>query len=124
MKIDEIKTQIINYVSKNPGTSFVEIERIFNKCGFDYAGESCICSPKFPNIVLWVNWNQPACGVVTSLMNDGILEASNTSVLSYAIDGKVLNVPIAKKPHQYKEPHWLPVSFCLNQHKAPKPQGR
>ncbi len=32
--------------------------------------------------------------------------------MAYALDGEVLNMPVAKKAVQYKKPHWLPVIFC------------
>lgn len=29
----------------------------------------------------------------------------------YIIDGRLLQLPTAKKMVQYKEPHWLPITF-------------
>jgi hypothetical protein len=113
-KKDILKYKIIDYVREHPGTSFVEIERVFEKCGFDFDGERGIYSPLFPNIVLWGNWNSAACGVVKSLLNDGILVPVPTTALTYIIDGKMPDFPIAETLCAYTTTHWLPVTFSLN----------
>ena len=43
--------------------------------------------------------------------NSIIVVAMPSQFLVYLADGRVPNMPIAKRLHPYQEPHWLPVTL-------------
>lgn len=99
---------IFDYIKKNGGVSFVELEALFQENGFDYKGNLMIATSA-PNIIMWLNWNKFAVEVLTEVIKQGA-EFTSTSSLIYYIDGAALNLPIAKTAKGYKHDlHWLPV---------------
>ena len=109
----EIEHKIVDYIRDNPGTSFREIERIFEENGFDYKGEHCFYLPGFPNIIIWGHWNKKAINLFNSLR--GILIPEPAQPLLYVVDGVIPDLPIATDALQYETPHWLPVIFSVAQ---------
>jgi hypothetical protein len=47
------------------------------------------------------------------LLANGEIRAEPTNVMTYMIDGSVLQLPLAKSIRNYKERHWLPVVFNI-----------
>lgn len=89
--------------------SFVEIERLFEEYGYDYR-----CDEKdamrlegYQNLYVWVGWNSAAQKAITLLMK-GDYHMSQVEPFIYLIDGKMVNLPIAKSVRSYKSPHWMP----------------
>ena len=110
--MNNVKNKIIKYITENAGTSFVEIEKIFDENHFDYKGNGAYTSAENNNIVFWYGWNEQAFNVVSSLVNEGLIEMRTCEPVIYIVDGKSLNFPIVKSEciNTY---HWLPVTFNL-----------
>ncbi|MGE8023024.1 pathogenicity island protein [Staphylococcus pasteuri] len=110
--MNNIKNELVKYIKNNAGTSFVEIEKIFDENDFDYKGQGAYTSAENNNIVFWYGWNKQAFDVVSELVNDGVVEMSRCESMIYFVDGKGLNFPISKSD-DLETYHWQPVSFSL-----------
>ncbi|HCZ8175689.1 TPA: pathogenicity island protein, partial [Staphylococcus aureus] len=55
--MNNIKGELVNYIKNNAGTSFVEIEKVFDENAFDYKGQGAYTSAVNNNIVYWYGWN-------------------------------------------------------------------
>ncbi|MCH4331172.1 pathogenicity island protein [Staphylococcus haemolyticus] len=107
-----IQSKLIDYIKDNTGTSFVEIEKVFDENDFDYKGQGAYTSSKNSNIVFWYGWNERAFDAVSELVNDGVIEMSKCESMIYIVDGKSLNFPILKLD-DVDTYHWLPVTFNI-----------
>ena len=58
MNKNQLKSEILEYIKAHAGTSFVEIERVFEENNFDYKGDGAYTSGQHPNVVFWIGWNQ------------------------------------------------------------------
>ncbi|MCI2789739.1 MULTISPECIES: pathogenicity island protein [Staphylococcus] len=110
--MNNIKNELVDYIKNNAGTSFVEIEKVFDENDFDYKGQGAYTSAENNNIVFWYGWNKQAFDVVSGLVNDGVIEMSRCESIIYIVDGKGLNFPILKSD-DVETYHWLPVTFSL-----------
>lgn len=111
--MNNVKIKIIKYITENAGTSFVEIEKVFDENDFDYKGQGAYTSLENSNIVFWYGWNKQAFDVVSELVNDGVIEMKQCESIIYMVDGKGLNFPILKSDN-VDTYHWLPVTFAIN----------
>lgn len=109
----ELKNKIVKYISNNQGTSFAEIENIFEENDYEYSGNIAFCNSKNTNIVFWSGWKQEAINIVLELLNDKKIEMKPCELLIYLVDGKSLKLPILNKLSDAKELCWLPVSFKI-----------
>ncbi|AHN22053.1 hypothetical protein [Lysinibacillus varians] len=109
--MNQINKDILNYINQNPGTSYIEIERIFDANKFNYEGNLDICSSENRNIIFWRGWNEEAINILTELKRKELIEEVATSKFVYLIDGKVLNLPLVTGAYNYKKHHWLPTVF-------------
>lgn len=109
--MNEIKSEVLKYIQSNPGTSYVEIERLFEAKEFDYNGSFDICSNQNKNIVFWSGWNTEAINVLSELKREMKIIEKAASQLIYFIDGKVLDLPLVTGAYNYKTRHWLPITF-------------
>ncbi|EHS79903.1 hypothetical protein IS189_0946 [Staphylococcus aureus subsp. aureus IS-189] len=73
MNKNQLKSEILEYIKAHAGTSFVEIERVFEENNFDYKGDGAYTSGQHPNVVFWVGWNQEAFDVIAELKKMDIL---------------------------------------------------
>ncbi|MCG1866936.1 pathogenicity island protein [Staphylococcus epidermidis] len=110
--MNNVKNKIIKYITENAGTSFVEIEKIFDENHFEYKGNGAYTSAENNNIIFWYGWNEQAFNVVSSLVNEGLIEMRTCEPVIYIVDGKSLNFPIMKS-ECINTHHWLPVTFNL-----------
>jgi len=107
---------IISLVFELEGVSFVEIENLLSPY-VDIEGVMAMCYPGQDNIILWHNINQRFLNIVKEAMNakDALgnykIALKPTQPLVYYVDGKVPDFPIAKSIRQYKQEHWLPMTF-------------
>lgn len=108
-----IKNELIKYIKTNAGTSFVEIEKIFEENKFDYKGNGAYTSSENNNIVYWYGWNKQAFNVVNELVNDGVIEMNTCEPIIYIVDGKGLSFPILKSEN-VETYHWLPIVFSIS----------
>ncbi|MDS3872185.1 pathogenicity island protein [Staphylococcus hominis] len=113
MNQPRLKDKIFEYIKKHDGTTFVEIERIFDEYSFDYKGEGAYTSGSNEKVIFWIGWNQAAFNLIADLKQDALIKMSVCSPLIYMIDGKSLKLPIAKSKN-IKTDHWLPVTFSIN----------
>lgn len=102
--------------STNGGTSFVEVNRALEKAGMTVAGDYAIDLGQ--NLVAWADVSEEYVAAVRAALDTGQIHMRPTIALVYAIDGRILNMPVAQKVPKggYKEPHWLPVSLNLGPH--------
>lgn len=110
--ITAVKAAICDYVKRNPGTSFVEIEKIFDEHGFDYKGNKALQSSVSPYIVFWINWNDEAIKILMQLIKERSIKLMPSNKLVYFCDGKSLNIPLYKgQAHLLKSERWAPCEF-------------
>jgi hypothetical protein len=65
--------------------------------------------------MLWPNLSKEAVAVLRDLISSGEICAKPTCILTYAIDGATLNMPLATQLRNYKTPRWLPVVFNIKE---------
>ena len=101
--MNKLKERILEFVKERRHVSFVEIQDKFGR------GDTAIEIEG--NVILWANLKEEVVSAIIELLNERKLYANPTSVLVYAVDGRILKLPIAKRIPKdgYKEPHWLPV---------------
>ena len=51
MNINHLKSEILEYIESHDGTTFVEIENIFEENNFNYKGDGAYTSGQHPNVV-------------------------------------------------------------------------
>ncbi|WP_269924663.1 pathogenicity island protein [Staphylococcus aureus] len=113
MNKNQLKSEVLEYIKAHAGTSFVEIERVFEENNFDYKGDGAYTSGQHPNVVFWVGWNQEAFDVIAELKKDGHIEMDICEPIVYMVDGKGLDLPIVRSKN-IKTDHWLPVTFTIS----------
>jgi len=103
-----LKDRILEVVDSFPGTSFAELERIFNE---EFKGTS-IFGLRDQNIYFWINMNQEFINAMRELIKENKLKMEKCYIITYLMDGKCLTLPIAKRTgHVFTKPHWLPLVF-------------
>ncbi|OHQ92727.1 MULTISPECIES: pathogenicity island protein [Staphylococcus] len=112
-----IQSKLIDYIKNNTGTSFVEIEKVFEQNDFDYTGQGAYTSAENNNIVFWYGWNKQAFDVVSELVNEGLIDMKICEPVIYMVDGKELNLPVLKS-YDIDTYHWLPITFSVNKEVA------
>ncbi len=113
MNKNELKQVIMNYIERNAGTTFAELERLFERYGYDYIGDHEYTAADDPNHIYWLGWSSEYFSIMRELRQDGYIVMKPASTLIYMIDGKGLTFPVAKTERRKKNPHWLPVSFSI-----------
>lgn len=111
MKHEEVKQRVLDYITRNSGTTYAEIERVFNMNGYPFKGNLLSCSNRCENVVLWSGWTKDAFLIISDLLESGLIHREPCRTLLYMIDGKALTFPVVKRFMQYKTPHWLPTVF-------------
>lgn len=111
MKREEIKQKILDYITQNSGTTYAEIEHIFEQHGFPFKGDLLSCSGQCDNVILWSGWTKDAFLIISDLLESGLIHRELCRTLLYMIDGKMLSLPVVKRFVKYKTPHWLPTVF-------------
>jgi hypothetical protein len=109
---------MVSYITRHPGTSFVELERIAEEHGITASGDLSleVC----PNGVLWAGISADFADVLDALQADGRVTIDSldptTALLVYACDGKMLNLPVAQRAPRdltkgYAKPRWMAATF-------------
>lgn len=117
--IGSLKREVVDYIKDYGNVSFVELERKFpNHFSGDYSFRA-----KKDNVYFWTNMTKQMVTIIGDLVKEEIIEFSPTSFMTYLIDGKILQMDVAKKPPKggYKTPRWLPV--VMNKKKKKKELG-
>jgi len=115
--MDNIKKEVYCYIKQNEGTSYVELENLLTRLGFNWEGNLEIYSDINPNVIFWTGWNKEAIELLNDLQREERIEKIPGQLVMYLIDGKALNLPIVRTDRDYKTPHWLPVLFTAK-HKS------
>lgn len=110
-----IKIQLLEYIRRHPGCSYVELERFFDEIGFEWRGEMAVVNSDNQHVVFWTGWNQEATDVVSELEATKQVLKKPVERLIYLLDGRSLTLPVAKTNRIYKTDHWLPVVFSVPQ---------
>lgn len=113
MKKQELKQLILNYIETHPGTSFVELERLFEQNSIKFKGDYEYTAKDDENHIFWTGWQQEFFTLVSELVKDDLIEKNYAQPLIYYIDGKVLRLPVAKTPRKKKKPYWMPITFSF-----------
>jgi hypothetical protein len=99
-----LKADVLAYIRENLPVSFANLYNnfeAFRDGGFNAnLREGCI---------LWHNMTHEACEAIAELLAEGLVAAEITSVMTYHIDGRALNLPIATGDRSYRRDHWLPT---------------
>lgn len=101
----------MEFIKDHPGTTYAEIETVFDRIGFEWKGDLVQCDGANDSIVFWEDWNSEAIKVVNGLLQSGAIRKEPTHPIIYIVDGKTLPLPAAKVRRKYKKPHWLPITF-------------
>lgn len=111
MNKDIIKQKVLEYIKQNAGTSFVEIEQIFEEHNFDYKGNGAYSSGQHQNVIFWMGWNRSAFNILADLKHDGLISMEICEPLVYLVDGKSLTLPVMTKPTDARNDCSLTVTF-------------
>ena len=105
-----MKTMILNLLKeKSEGITFIEIENMFDDNKIDYKGNSVVGPSRYKNIYYWINISDEFSDAIIELKEENKIKLSVCNVVVYLVDGKIIRFPLAKKPIQYEDPHWLPI---------------
>lgn len=95
--------------------SFVELEQFLAARGVEVEGDQEVVLAGNENVVVWSGVSKAFADEVNDLLRAGVRQ-QRTQVLVYAVDGKLLDLPIAAQPGRvYKSRRWLPVVFVVEQ---------
>lgn len=111
MKNRHLKNLIADYIKNNEGTSFVELESIFEEQGYDYKGYIAFANAEHPNILYWSGWNQEAMDIIIDLINEELIDIEQCLEKVYLIDGKCLKYPQPKEKISKEKEYWIPIVF-------------
>lgn len=102
----EMRTALFEYIQDRGGVTYIELCRDVTGFAGDDTAEGA------NNVIFWQGVNLDAYNALKGLMADGLIEPVGTSPLTYAADGALLALPIAKRLNKaYARPHWFPLVF-------------
>jgi hypothetical protein len=106
----KMKEQILAYIKKTGGgVTYVELCRHIE----GFSGDLAHVVGKYKNIIFWQGVSREGAESLVALVNENKITPAQTSALTYAIDGEVSTLPIAKGLRKYKSPRWLPTVYNL-----------
>jgi hypothetical protein len=111
---DAIKNTILQLIRERNHVSFAELARMID--GFsapDRTEGLSITSPRNPNVILWAGITKDAADALEQLIASETIHFRPAHILVYLVDGMALQLPLVKGNHQYKKPHWLPVTMSI-----------
>ena len=105
-----LKEKIYEMIVKRPATTFVELSTLD---GFEGALSASTEFLLRNNIVFWPSCSKEAIDSIASLMKEGRITWDSASVMTYALDGCIPNIPQVKKSvnYKYKTTRWYPIVF-------------
>lgn len=113
MNPKQIEEEMYNYIREHDATSFVELERLFDRCNYDYHGGLEIGVQGQRNLSFWFDWSADALKIFDNVVTRPGVTMQASSPMIYLIDGVVPSMPVAKTNREYKHPHWVPVVFTV-----------
>lgn len=106
--------QILDYIQRYGGVSFVELERKIE----GFKGDMVLHFPDYPNVMLWPWVSPEATEALNSITK--MIDIKPCSILVYMADGKIPDMKIAKRLMDYKTTRWLPIVFSVRRTKERK----
>lgn len=114
MTDQELRERVLALVTDSPTMTFAEL---VNRLGARARGDRALYASRLdgsgpdPNAVLWMGTSLDLNEALIGLMHDGQIHLTPTPWLTYAYDGEVLQLPIAKRAprHGFRAPHWVPA---------------
>lgn len=107
----ELCEQVFQRIKMHEGVTFAELEKTFPE---EFKGDYCLSLPGYDTMVMWINMSEAMTDAIAYLIRSKLVTVSSTSHMTYLIDGAFLKMPIARKAYNYKDPHWVPVTFSTN----------
>jgi hypothetical protein len=100
----ELQEQILEFVRERDFVTFAALHKHF---AGDAREETEMVLPG--NRVVWAGLPLPIIDAVLALLAQGKLASVPGNKAAYRRDGRVLNLPIEKRPQAHAKPHWFPV---------------
>lgn len=109
----EVKAKVLDYIRRNDGVSYAELEHFFNEIGYNYIGEMVSCSDQSEHIVFWHGWSTEAFEIIAELKREKLIDRDPCTPLIYLVDGIIPHIPIFKGGNykKLKRDRWLPCVF-------------
>jgi|GEM_PF-1318965 len=98
-----IEEDVLQFIKDYDVVSFVDLCRMFK-----IEGEYNIVLEN-KNIIFWINVSEEFCILLRKLCREKKIYCKPTNFLTYLIDGRGIQLEIAKRIKKYKDPHWLPL---------------
>jgi hypothetical protein len=113
-QVQEIKVAIMQMLDDHTlpkGLTFAQIDQKLGK-RFALQGGWAIEYRKCTHILLWVDMSEAYFRAYRELMSEKAIYVCNTNPLTYYIDGKAPNLPVAENWNtDYKHDHWMPMAI-------------
>jgi hypothetical protein len=111
--MNSLKEEIFAYVKGHYNTTFAELQN--NLPGFtDPSRSDMLFLIGDTNLAMWQGLSTEAFKALNELRGAKQIEYDPVHPVHYAADGWALQLPLAKRPMKYKEPHWLPTAINLH----------
>ena len=109
-ELDALKRLIVDYIEDRDYVSFPQLERHGAQAGYAMEGTAAL-ELGGKNVVVWMGMSQAFCDAIRELLDEKTIFLCPTTSLTYLADGKILILPIAKRPpaNGYTKPHWCPA---------------
>ena len=104
MSDPELEERILGFVRERDPVTFAALHKHF---AGDAREDTEIALPG--NRVIWAGLPLPIIEAVLALLDQGRLASVPGSKAAYRRDGRVLKLPIERRPEIHAEPHWFPV---------------
>src|SRR5665648_51531 len=111
MNREEIKQKIVDYVNESDFVAYRDIELIFNRIGFDWAGELELFQAGSEEFTSWYGWNKEACKLINELQDEGLIRSEETDDFICFAHGKSLTFPKADTKKKYDRNNWRRIVF-------------
>ena len=107
--VQDVREIILNYCAKCDWVSFQELQ-----IRFALKGPHLLEIPN-SNVVIWSGMSLDFVDAIADLLETKKIILCAGSTFSYACDGGILRLPVAKRipAGGYKSPHWLPMFIRL-----------
>lgn len=101
---DDLEAAILAFVRERDYVTFAALHKRF---AGDAREPTEIALPG--NRVVWAGLPKPVIDAVLALLGTGALAAVPGSKGAYRHDGRVLDLPVERRPPPHASPHWVPV---------------
>ena len=110
--VDKAVQMTVDYVQENEGASFVELENLLEDT-IPVDGNQTLYSTIDPKINFWDGISQAFVNAFAGALDTGNVHYHPCSQMVYMVDGKGLDLPLAKRPPEggYADERWMPVAM-------------